>query len=244
MRQPQSTLFLARDVFACPTKRHWVFLDVRRDKYLCLKRVEFDSLRIPRHGLHHIREDRADEPPPLPADLISLRIELLNAGILTADPEHSQEIASVSIPIPSPTPLALPCSQTKSGLTGGLPAFLYACWKADRALRRNPFHKTIEDLIRRKQRVPPIRQAPAHPHDLSRTISVFNSLRPLYPKPYLCLFDSLALLEMLALYGAFPALVFGVTTDPFQAHCWLQMENIVLNDSPATVRAYTPIMRV
>jgi hypothetical protein len=243
MHQPQSTLFLARDIFACPTKRHWVFLDLRRDKYLCLNRAEFDSLYIQLDRLEQTREARTGEQL-LSADLISLQTELLDTGFLTADPEQSQAIASTCIPIPSEFPLPRPCSQKKWRLAGGFPAFVYACWKADRALRSNRFHETIEDLIRRKQSVPRTRHIRHQPHELSRTISVFNYLRPLYPQPYVCLFDSFALLEMLALYGDLVTLVFGVTTDPFHAHCWLQMENTVLNDSPAAVRSYTPIMRV
>jgi hypothetical protein len=244
MRQSKSALFIARDIFACPTKRHWVILDVRRDRYLCLTRAEFDSLGISCQAPHHIHEDRSEERPLSQADLGSLQNELLDRGILTANPEHSQEKDSLCPVVPSPFPLQPPSPQSKWRLLNAFPAFLYACWKANRSLSINPLHTTIEDLVRRKKRMPQPLGLRRQPHELSSTICVFNSLRPFYPKPYVCLFDSLALLEMLAIYGGFPTLVFGVTTDPFHAHCWLQMENTVLNDSPAAVRAYTPIMRI
>jgi hypothetical protein len=243
MSEPQTTLFLERNIFACPTKRHWVFLDLYRDKYLCLNRTEFDSLGIRFHGLAQVREDFTGVTPTSPSELVSLANELIKAGILTADPGHSKEVTPVDVLAPSLVlqPPLRPLTNTQ--LIGGLPAFLFACWKADRALRHNPIHKTIGDLIRRKQRARPTDMRDGS-LDISRSISVFNSLRLLYPRPYLCLFDSLALFEMLSLYGDFPTLVFGVTTDPFNAHCWLQIESTVLNDSISTVRAYTPIMRV
>jgi hypothetical protein len=52
------------------------------------------------------------------------------------------------------------------------------------------------------------------------------------------------LLEYLAWYRIFPTWVFGVQTRPFAAHCWLQHENIVLNDTVEHVTRYTPIMTV
>ena len=36
--------------------------------------------------------------------------------------------------------------------------------------------------------------------------------------------------------------VFAVKGAPFAAHCWIQLGDIVLNDSVENVRAYTPIM--
>jgi len=69
-------------------------------------------------------------------------------------------------------------------------------------------------------------------------------------RPYLlvgresCLFDSLALLNFLASFSLFPQWIFGVQMRPFVAHCWVQHENAVLNDTPERVRDYVPIMSV
>ena len=75
-------------------------------------------------------------------------------------------------------------------------------------------------------------------------MAAFEHLRPLYPRPYLCLFDSLALLEFLAAYHSYPRIVFGVVADPFQAHCWLQEGDVLLNDDLEQVGKYEPIMSV
>ncbi|MBO9708023.1 MAG: lasso peptide biosynthesis B2 protein [Caulobacter sp.] len=38
--------------------------------------------------------------------------------------------------------------------------------------------------------------------------------------------------------------VFGVSTWPFAAHCWVQLDGLVLNDRLQRVRRYTPILAV
>jgi hypothetical protein len=50
------------------------------------------------------------------------------------------------------------------------------------------------------------------------------------------------LLRLLHAKGLDAHWVFGVRTWPFQAHCWLQCEDLVLDDQPDRVRAFTPIM--
>jgi hypothetical protein len=59
-----------------------------------------------------------------------------------------------------------------------------------------------------------------------------------------CLFDSLALLEFLARYDIHPDWIFGVQTRPFAAHCWVQSDDVVFNDTVENVSVYTPIMVV
>jgi hypothetical protein len=73
---------------------------------------------------------------------------------------------------------------------------------------------------------------------------VFERLRLFYPRSYLCLFDSLALIHFLARFDVYPDWVFGVNADPFEAHCWVQAGNVVLNDTVARVSGFTPIMVV
>jgi hypothetical protein len=67
-------------------------------------------------------------------------------------------------------------------------------------------------------------------------------MRPYYARAYLCRFDSLALIEFLFGHGCLPQWVFGVKCEPFAAHCWVQDDNYVLNDSVEYVQRFTPIM--
>ena len=59
-----------------------------------------------------------------------------------------------------------------------------------------------------------------------------------------CLFDSLTLLNFLAHYGRTADWVFAVQARPFAAHCWVQLDDIVFNDTVEHVSGYTPIMVV
>jgi len=76
-------------------------------------------------------------------------------------------------------------------------------------------------------------------------ISVYYRFRPYLPVGgESCLFDSLALSHFLAFFSLFPQWIFGVQMRPFVAHCWLQHEDVVLNDTAERVRDYVPVMSV
>jgi hypothetical protein len=120
---------------------------------------------------------------------------------------------------------------------------LTACAAADWQLRTNSFSRTLARIEGRRSRA----ESSAAIYDAacsSTLIGAFNMLRPLYPRPYLCLFDSLALLEFLAGYHFFPHIVFGVVADPFEAHCWLQEGGTIINDDLERVGKYKPILSI
>ncbi len=66
--------------------------------------------------------------------------------------------------------------------------------------------------------------------------------RALFPGAARCLPNSMLLLELLALHGLGARWVFGVRTFPFEAHCWVEHDGVILNDSIDHVRWYTPIL--
>jgi hypothetical protein len=82
--------------------------------------------------------------------------------------------------------------------------------------------------------------------DLDRVrelVRLFNRMRPLlFTLRESCLLASVALAEFLAFYNVLPQFVFGVTSKPFSAHCWLQHDGIVINDDPENVLGFTPIL--
>jgi hypothetical protein len=79
---------------------------------------------------------------------------------------------------------------------------------------------------------------------LRRETAIFRKLRPWYPRRYLCLWDSLALIEFLARRRLYPLWVFGVQAQPFGAHCWLQTADLLLNEAKEYAGQFTPIMAV
>jgi hypothetical protein len=73
------------------------------------------------------------------------------------------------------------------------------------------------------------------------TARTFLQARIYAPVETSCLLDSLALVKFLARQGLRAHIVFGVTGDPFSAHCWVQVKDMVLSDTAGNVNAYTPI---
>jgi hypothetical protein len=67
----------------------------------------------------------------------------------------------------------------------------------------------------------------------------FITARRLVPYAPNCLTDSLALVRWLGRSGA--SLVFGVKLEPFSAHCWVQLDELLLNDRGDTVAQFQPV---
>lgn len=72
----------------------------------------------------------------------------------------------------------------------------------------------------------------------------FRRARRLIPFAPNCLTDSLALSAFLARRRVAHQLVFGVKLDPFAAHCWLQCDDLVLNDAVDRVASFVPIKAI
>lgn len=120
--------------------------------------------------------------------------------------------------------------------------FAAACIVAWFRLRHMSIKRTVESVEARKAR-----SSSCETLDLDRAralVTAFNRMRMFFPHDYLCLYDSLALLEFLARYGVFPKWVFGVRLDPWGAHCWVQEGSFVFNEDVEETLGYTPIMVV
>lgn len=77
--------------------------------------------------------------------------------------------------------------------------------------------------------------------ELAKRIGRFVAARPAIPLSRSCLLDSVAL--YLFLRDPRVELVFGVSLEPFAAHCWLERDNCLLNDELDHVRHFTPTLR-
>jgi transglutaminase-like putative cysteine protease len=83
-----------------------------------------------------------------------------------------------------------------------------------------------------------------HPLAIREAARRFRQLRPLVPRSGRCLIQSMLLLHFLRLQGLTASWVFGVRTYPFEAHCWLECNGVVLDDTVEHVGWFTPIARV
>ena len=120
-------------------------------------------------------------------------------------------------------------------------AFFLASWRASRRLKRRHIRDVVHDVRARKER------AGVQPTDLEafrRQAAIFRRLRPWYPRSYLCIFDSLALVEFLARRRLYPLWIFAVQAQPFGAHCWVQAGGHLLKEGSEYAAQFTPIMAI
>jgi hypothetical protein len=238
-----STFFLQPHAFLCSAKRHWVILDVNRDKYLCVDRRQFESLGPWLYGWEDTVPQR-ECIAAAPSDVaIALAQRLLSLDLLSERADGAKHARSIAYPFPTDSMLTDVAARSSRFSCAAAPWFFLSAARASRQLRDQRFQSIVASVQTRKRR----NANPNRPLDVERAhflLSTFDSLRLFFPRPYLCLFDSLALIHFLARFRMYPDWVFGVTADPFEAHCWVQAGNVVLNDTIERVSAFTPIMSV
>jgi hypothetical protein len=200
-----------------------IVLDVSSDVYLSVPARQFEALLSRLNGDASMIPTAEAGPT---ADLDSLINELAARRILLPGTRHRIERDGRLLPRPE---LQINRAPSRSAITQAQPyagPFIKACLVADYFLRFRPFSQAVSRIATRKGTTPP-----GSLESMIRLTQVFHALRPFYPRDYLCLFDSLALLEFLATQQLFPSWVFGVSVDPFEAHCWVQQDSTVLCDT-------------
>lgn len=232
---------LADDVFLCLAGERYVFLDLRRDRYLSLSRLNTDRFIAYFSGSDKARPTTPDVQSIRDCDETHRVVQTLtDKGILVTTGESGRAVEVTTLDTPERTLLVegkdyKPVVRLKHWIM-----FLRASVKASWKLRFYSMQRTVQSIDRRKQQR---NKSCSDEHEtLQQLLTIFHRLRPFYARKHLCLFDSLALIEFLAYYRLYPQWVFGVVAEPFGAHCWVQNDQYVLNDRPEYVRGYAPIM--
>jgi len=231
-------LFLQSHVFLCRARRHWVVLDVQRDKYLCVDRRQFESLGPWIRGWDGVVE--VADPPREATELAN---ELLSLGVLSEHPDGGKDACATVYAVPTDAFDSDNYEVARSSLWRYAWPFFVSCAKASRQLRKQRFESIIASVRARKAREG---NRPGG-FDIERArflVAVFDRLRWFYPRRYICLFDGLALLCFLARFRLYPDWVFGVRAEPFEAHCSVQAARVVLNDTVGRISGFTTIMYV
>ena len=232
--------FLSKDCFVCRMGCYWIILSAERDRYFCVAHAELASIGDQLYGWPK-QDDSMARPSPIGAETHKLVKSLTINGIITSNPTIGKPFAESEYPTPESRIEASESATSTHVPLFWILRFFLACAKADWQLRTKVFSRTLARIERRRRRADSSSVISNVPH-VSTLVAAFQTLRPLYPRSYLCLFDSLALLEFLAGYRFLPRVVFGVVADPFQAHCWLQHGSAVINDELERVGRYKPIL--
>jgi hypothetical protein len=190
---------------------------------------------------------RDEEAPPVSGPENSLLAKMISQGLLVTDPALGKEAVPAIADQPKVSLVEYDLyARPRTGprqLWNFLAAYAAAKW----SLERRPIKEVVQAARLRKKRGSGTTGL-AKGLDITtlrELVAAFVHLRPLfYTARDACLLDSLTLTHYLARYGVFPTWVFGVKTDPFYAHCWVQQGDFVFNDSPDFIKAFSPILVV
>jgi hypothetical protein len=168
--------------------------------------------------------------------------ELLESGLLTTNPKNGKPIRPTAGEL-ALEPLVDPDAPPTISITPmHVVRFFSSCAWATFRLRFCKIEYTVNAVKRRKAGFE--RFSSTDIHKARELTAIFSVLRALFPRNYLCLYDSLALIHFLGRYEVFPDWVFGVTLEPWGAHCWVQNGRFIFNEDVEEAAGYTPVMLV
>ena len=253
MKHLNSKYYLPHNVYLTIYEEIAVFLDLVNDRYITLNATEtinlITLLSTEHRYLHssalNILEQRKNNANFIGNISKNQKVadQLIKNGLLTTDSTKGREAVPTKISIP---PLDLSgydlAKKPKINIIDVV-KFFYACCIAFLKIRIIPIDKIVNSIRKRKKKNKSyLSRDPNRVRDL---VEVFKVLRPiLFTAHNHCLFDSLALIEFMALYTAYPTWVFGVKMGPFAAHCWVQDNNFVLNEELDIAHSFSTVMAV
>lgn len=233
--------WLADDVHICRVDAHILVLDVKTNRYRAVGAAATACVRglvegWPTEDLQPDTRQSHDERASL-----AVARELTRRGILAQ--AHAGK-AATPVRHTAPSRQLLPASariSLRTRLRELLPITASVA-RASLSLRSCTFEQLIERVRERKRG----RTGRARPFDFdlaARLIAQVGVIRPFcYASRNACLFESLMLLELLSRRGMYPDWVFAVRAAPFGAHCWLQQDEVILNDTLEHAQLLTAIM--
>ncbi|WP_417231674.1 lasso peptide biosynthesis B2 protein [Brevundimonas sp.] len=168
----------------------------------------------------------------------------VGSGAVSADDDVLQELQSAGLIAPDP---GAPACRTPVTPQGELTADEYpgriACLDtairtlaATAAFRGQSLAQLVDAAEPRSSR-----PTPFDCRRISARVSAYRTVLPFIPFEGLCLQRAYQLRRILASDGQRVDWVFGVKTWPFFAHCWLQIDDLVIGDRFDRVRSFTPI---
>jgi hypothetical protein len=213
--------FLKHDVYVAEVGRKAIFLDLNADKYQAVDRASYQSL---------------DDAVPTERQQKLLK-SLTDRHLLTNDPLAGKPVAQIAHE--TACRHLLPDSKAVRALQRAtllLDLFRTAV-RSDRLLRKAPLQACVKQIRAAKA-------ACTHNAPLPSWLPYVLHARFYYPADLICLRDSFMMMNLLLSRGISADWVFGVQADPFQAHCWVQIGDLVINDSFERTNRFTPILVV
>ena len=216
----------------CRIDGHAIFLDIESDRYFRLS-----------DGIEAAFTAFIDGSGNSEAELAALT----KNSILTDLPRESPRIegngmgSSMSPPTRSAFELSGPSGSLRLTALLEVSTLVLATRRALRTQRLADVMESLAYYRRKHMRKPPSLPKNSFTPLVCDAANSFNRARLYLPVATSCLLDSLSMAKFLARRQIDTSIVFGVTRDPFAAHCWVQVGDTVLNDTVGNVTAHTPI---
>lgn len=219
---------LKKDLSLCEIDGRIIILDIAQDRYFRL------SPRLETALQHYLRQ--GDASPEL--------LDLLCAHqILVEDDGPTPPAGTIHSRRPVRSAMEQPARLSfLDRHTALLETFLLVC-TTRRQLRNHSLKDVLDCAVAHRLSKAKSRTEDSTSLEL-RTIDAANRFahaRRYVPIDPNCLLDSLSLLRFLSRRGLPARIVFGVTLQPFGAHCWVQADDLALNETVTIANANTPI---
>jgi hypothetical protein len=226
--------FMAPLVFACATRHGVVFLDLTHNRYLGLSCS--DAVALSRYVHKFPNSDHWKGSSTSDASISSLLESLLTAGILTSRAFDVRDIMSTQVDLHGAlVSIGDEIARKVPVRARHIAVFAFFLALSSVALRCLPLRSVVRKVYRRRRAA----IARGYRFDLSRTselVFVFRAIRPFFfSAGGHCLLHALTLVNFLGHYHEFPVWAFGVATDPWTAHSWVQQGCFLLDNSPDKV---------
>lgn len=208
----------------CILDGHPIFLDVYSDRYFRL------STELEQSFISYEAGDRAEGNVGA----------LLGCRLLTQAPDEPSSELSYCIDAPRRSAIEQACSTRAVRPVTLLEVIALVC-STQAQLKTHSLKAILEDVVALRRKSTSSTSTAHSDQSLLRATSAFGLARKYVPLATTCLLDSLALMKFLARRHLHANLVFGVTNDPFTAHCWVQAGDLALNETVGDATARTPI---
>lgn len=219
---------LRDNVTYCRVDGHLVFLDLEQDRYFRLSDRMESVLLACLHG--------DTQPGPDISDLVQRNVLTQNSG-----GENRTQFRVSQPPLRSAIEQKIDAPQIDVPVMLEVLAIVYSM---QLQLKTRRLMHLIDALVGYRRRKVANNSSGQDEATLLQAASLFRRARLYVPIETCCLLDSLSMLRFLARRRLSSSLVFGVTQDPFAAHCWVQAGGWVLNDTIGNAIAHTPIRKV
>jgi len=237
---------LAPLIFPCCTRDGVVLLDLRRNRYLGLACRDALALSECVNGFPKVDQWTDSEAGVYPREpKKDLLDSLLAGGIVNSSQARSNEVMSTKIWLDGPLvsigeEIIEECRVRPSHVVN----FLVCLLSSAASLKCVPLRYIVRRVYRRRARAIANGYALNLSH-VSVLVDAFRSIRPFFflAKDH-CLLHAFTLVQYLARYDEFPLWVFGVATDPWTAHSWVQHDEYVLDCNPESLCSLEPILAI